>query len=110
MLHAIQFLILFVAAFSMSIPGVLAQVPPKTKHVGYLVWSSYGSRGNLERSLLDGMRDEGYVEGKNLVIEQRYVEGGIDQVRVAARELAATRQSPFAHTSRWASFLQPQPA
>jgi len=94
----IQLLILFVAAFSMSVPGVIAQVPAKTKHVGYLVWSSYGSRGNLEQSLLDGMRDEGYVEGKNLVIERRYVDGGIDQVRVAARELAALNPDAIVST------------
>ena len=96
--RCIQLLILFVAAFSMSVPGVLAQVPAKTKHVGYLVWSSYGPRGNLEQSLLDGMRDEGYVEGKNLVIERRYVDGGIDQVRVAARELAALNPDAIVST------------
>ena len=90
MQHVIQFFMLFVAAWSMSVPDVLAEVPAKTKHVGYLVWSSYGARGNLEQSLLDGMRDEGYVEGKNLVVERRYVDGGtFDQVRTAARELAA---------------------
>ena len=66
--------------------------------MGYLVWSSYGPRGNLEQSLLDGMRDEGYVEGKNLVIERRYVDGGIDQVRVAARELAALNPDAIVST------------
>ena len=82
--HAIQFLVLFAAALSMSVPDLLAEVPAKTKRVGYLVWSSYGSRGNLEQSLLHGMRDEGYVEGKNVVIERRYVDGGtFDQVRAA---------------------------
>jgi len=96
--YCIQLLILFAAAISMLVPGVLAQVPAKTKHVGYLVWSSYGSRGNLEQSLLDGMRDEGYVEGKNLVIERRYVDGGIDQVRVAARELAALNPDAIVST------------
>ena len=96
--YCIQLLILFAAAISMLVPGVLAQVPAKTKHVGYLVWSSYGPRGNLEQSLLDGMRDEGYVEGKNLVIERRYVDGGIDQVRVAARELAALNPDAIVST------------
>jgi hypothetical protein len=37
MQRAIQFLISFVAAFSMSVPDVVAEVPAKTKHVGYLV-------------------------------------------------------------------------
>ena len=96
--YCIQLFILFAAAISMLVPGVLAQVPAKTKHVGYLVWSSYGPRGNLEQSLLDGMRDEGYVEGKNLVIERRYVDGGIDQVRVAARELAALNPDAIVST------------
>jgi putative tryptophan/tyrosine transport system substrate-binding protein len=98
MARSIQFLLLFVAAISMSVPDVLGEVPTKTKHVGYLVWSSYGPRGNLEQSLLDGMRDEGYVEGKNLVIERRYVDGGIDQVRVAARELAALNPDAIVST------------
>jgi putative ABC transport system substrate-binding protein len=99
MQHAIQFLVLFVAAFSMSLPGVLAEAPTKTKHLGYLVWSSYGSRGDLEQSLLDGMRDEGYVEGKNLVIERRYVDGGsFDQIRAAARELAALKPDALVST------------
>jgi putative ABC transport system substrate-binding protein len=85
-----QFLILFVAAFSMSVSDVLAEGTDKTKRVGYLVWSSYGARGHLEQALLDGMRDEGYVEGKNLVVERRYVDrGSFDEVRRAASELAA---------------------
>jgi putative tryptophan/tyrosine transport system substrate-binding protein len=99
MQHAIQFLFSFVALFSMSVPNVLAEMPAKTKHVGYLVWSSYGSRGNLEVSLLDGMREEGYVEGKNLVVDRRYIDGGtFDQVRAAARELAALNPDAIVST------------
>jgi putative ABC transport system substrate-binding protein len=99
MQHAIRFLIVFFAAFSMSVPDVLAEAPTKTKHVGYLVWSSYGARGNLEQSLLDGMREEGYVEGKNLVVDRRYVDGGtFDQVRAAARELAALNPDAIVST------------
>ena len=99
MRHAMQFFISFVAAFSLSVPDVLAQAPSKTKHVGYLVWSSYGQRGNLEQSLLDGMREEGYVEGKNLVVERRYIDGGTyDEVRAAARELAASHPDAIVST------------
>ena len=99
MQRAIQFLILFVAASSMSVPDVLAEVPAKTKHVGYLVWSSTAARGNLEQSLLDGMREEGYVEDKNLVVDGRYIDGGtFDQVRAAARELAALNPDAIVST------------
>src|SRR5258708_6553297 len=99
MQHAIQFLISFVAAFSLSAPNVLAEVPAKTKHVGYLVWSSTDARGNLEQSLLEGMREEGYVEGRNLVVDRRYIDGGtFDQVRAAARELAALNPDAIVST------------
>jgi putative ABC transport system substrate-binding protein len=104
MQRAIQFLILFGAAFSMSVPDVLAEEPTKTavpgttKHIGYLVWSSDGARGNLEQSLLDGMRNEGYIAGKNLVVERRYVGGSIEQVRAAARELAALKPDAIVST------------
>src|SRR5437667_3033394 len=97
--HAIRLLIFLIAAFSMSVSDVLAEGPDKTKRVGYLVWSSYGARGHLEQALLDGMRDEGYVEGKNLVIERRYVDGGsFEEVRAAASSLTALKLDAIVST------------
>src|SRR5438067_6542490 len=100
MRYAIRILVLLMATVS---PGAFAQAtsqsPDKVRHVGYLVWSSYGARGHLERALLDGMREQGYVEGRNLVVDRRYVDaGGIDQVRVAARELAALNPDAIVST------------
>ena len=37
------------------------------------------------------MRADGYVEGKNLVIERRYVDGNADELRAAASDLAAMK-------------------
>jgi putative ABC transport system substrate-binding protein len=105
MQHAIQLLTLLVAALSMLAPNVFAEAPTKTKHVGYLVWSSYGSRGNLEQALLEGMREEGYVEGKNLVVDRRYIDGGtFDEVRAAARELAALNPDAIVSTCSPSTF------
>ena len=42
----------------------LGQTLDKTKHVGYLVWSSEGPHGHLEQALLDAMRADGYVEAR----------------------------------------------
>ena len=99
MQRAIQSLVLVVTVFVVSVAAALAEAPAKTKHVGYLVWSSYGSRGNLEQSLLDGMREEGYVEGKNLIVERRYIDGGtFDEVRAAARQLAALKPDAIVST------------
>lgn len=105
MLSVTRFLFLIVAACSLSATVVLAQAPAKkTKHVGYLVWSSPGARGSLEQSLLDGMKQEGYVEGKNLLVERRYVDGGtFDEVRAAARELAALNLDAIVSTCSYST-------
>jgi len=96
--YAIRLLVLLGGLLAILPGTTFAQAPNKTKHVGYLVWSSYGPRGHLERALLDGMRDEGYLEGKNLVVERRYIDGSVDQVRAAAGELAALKLDAIVST------------
>jgi putative ABC transport system substrate-binding protein len=63
----------------------------KTAHIGILVGGSISQRGHLEQALLEGLRDQGYVEGKNLVIERRYADGNNERVPEFARELAAMK-------------------
>lgn len=83
----------------MPFTDVVAQGTDKTKRVGYLVWSSYEARGQLEQALIDGMREKGYVEGKNLVVERRYVDRGTyDEVRAAANELAGLKLDAIVST------------
>lgn len=48
-------------------------------------------RGHLERALLQGLREQGYVEGKNLVLERRYTDGRGDRMPEFAHELAAMK-------------------
>jgi putative ABC transport system substrate-binding protein len=89
MSRVIQVLVLLVSLTSMSVSNVRADSTDKTKRVGYLVWSSHEARGHLERALLDGMRDAGYVEGRNLIVDRRYVDrANFDELRAAATELA----------------------
>jgi putative ABC transport system substrate-binding protein len=67
-----------------------AEAPPK--RIGYLVWSTPGERGVLEQALLDELRTQGYVEGRNLEFVRRYVEvSGVENVERAADELAALK-------------------
>ena len=61
----------------------------KTAHIGILVGGSISQRGHLEQALLEGLRDQGYVEGKNLTVERRYADGRNERVPEYARELAA---------------------
>ncbi len=60
-------------------------------HIGILVGGSLAQRGHLEQALLQGLREQGYVEGKNLVLERRYANGEVEQTPKFARELAAMK-------------------
>lgn len=91
MRNAIQVLVLCAAATSVLVPPALAQPPEKTKRVGILVSGTPGPRSHLERALLDGMRDRGYVEGKNLIVERRFAHGIPERLREGAGELAALK-------------------
>ena len=71
-------------------PVGLAQSPEPKAHIGILVGGSLAQRGHLEQALLQGLREQGYVEGKNLVVERRYADG-MGGVPEFARELAAMK-------------------
>jgi putative tryptophan/tyrosine transport system substrate-binding protein len=69
----------------------LAQGSEKAAHIGILVGGSFAQRGHLEQALLQGLREQGYVEGRNLVIERRYADGRVERTPEFARELAAMK-------------------
>ena len=45
----------------------------------------------LAAAFTNPLRDLGYVEGRNLVVERRYADGKLDRLPALARELAALR-------------------
>ena len=57
-----------------------AQQPKKVPRIGFLSGTSAsGSAGNLE-AFRQGLRDIGYVEGRNITLEYRYAEGKYDRL------------------------------
>jgi ABC-type uncharacterized transport system substrate-binding protein len=64
-----------------------AQPPTKVHRIGYLSAGSPQFAPNLE-ILRQGLRELGYVEGQNLVVEQRWAEGKEDRLPDLAAELA----------------------
>jgi len=94
--------------------SVHAQQPQKIPRLGYL---SYGSV-EIDKSLLaafqQGLRELGYLEGKNIVIEQRYAAGQSDKlpelvaefVRVKADVIVVTGD-PAAHAAKKATTAIP---
>ena len=66
-----------------------AEQPPRAPRLGYLhpgASSSPGLRA-FQGAFLDGMRDLGYVEGRNLAIEWRWAEGQEERLPLLAQEL-----------------------
>jgi putative ABC transport system substrate-binding protein len=67
-----------------------AQQAAKIARIGYLT-SSLGDDPHLLEAFRQGLRDLGYVEGRNLVIEYREAEGKADRLPALAAELVALK-------------------
>ena len=83
-------------AFVLTLAGtplaVRAQAPQKPLRIGILTSGTTEMRGHLEEALLRSLGEQGYVEGRNLIIERRYAgAGGRARVIESAQELAALK-------------------
>jgi putative ABC transport system substrate-binding protein len=65
-----------------------AQEPGKIPRIGYLTGTPLSADTAWREALRQGLRDLGYVEGKNIVIEWRSWEGKLDRRPALAAELA----------------------
>jgi ABC-type uncharacterized transport system substrate-binding protein len=64
-----------------------AQQPKKVPRIGYLSATSPSVNPTRIEAFRQGLRELGYVEGKNIIIEWRYAEGKLDRVRDLAADL-----------------------
>ena len=64
-----------------------AQQPKKVPRIGYLTATSPSAIAARIEAFRQGLRELGYVEGKNIVIEWRYAEGKLDRLPALAAEL-----------------------
>src|SRR5258706_927250 len=64
-----------------------AQQPNKIPRLGYLAASTPSANSTRVDAFRQGLRELGYVEGKNIVIEFRFAEGKLDRVPALAAEL-----------------------
>ena len=64
-----------------------AQQPTKIPRIGYLTAASLSAQLVRIEAFRQGLRELGYVEGKNIVIESRSVEGKLDRLPALAAEL-----------------------
>ena len=71
---------------ALSLP-VAAQQPAKVPQIGYLNANFPSANPARIEAFREGLRDLGYVEGKNIVIEWRFAEGKLDRIPALAAEL-----------------------
>src|SRR5881409_2986849 len=71
---------------ALSFP-VAAQQPAKVPRIGYLTGATPDGQSARIEPFRQGLRELGYVEGKNIVIEYRYAEGKLDRLPALAAEL-----------------------
>jgi putative ABC transport system substrate-binding protein len=64
-----------------------AQQPTKVPRIGYLTNASLSANPARIEAFRQGLRELGYLEGKNIVIEWRSAEGNRDRQRALAAEL-----------------------
>ena len=67
-----------------------AQQAAKVARIGYLA-NHVASSPHLPEAFRQGLRDLGYVEGRNVVIEYRDAEGKLERLRALAAELVALK-------------------
>ena len=84
-----------------------AQQPGKVVRIGWL-GDGANRAPHLLEALLQGLRDLGYVEGRNLVVERRYAEGKLDRIPGFMAELVALNTDVIVATSTPNALNQPQ--
>src|ERR1043165_1217188 len=82
--------VLLVTALLLTSTRVEAQAV-KVPRVGYLSGGSLSNLGGRIEAFRQGLRELGYVEGKNIVIEWREAQGNFDRVRELADELVGLK-------------------
>ena len=81
----------FAAAILVSVHLADAQQTKKVPRIGFLGNSTAALEANLVGPFRDGLRDLGYVEGRNILIEYRWAEGKYERFPTLIAELIASK-------------------
>jgi putative ABC transport system substrate-binding protein len=91
MMERRPFLIMMIAGGLLAAPlAIEAQPAGKVARIGYLA-PNLAVNPHLPEAFRQGLRDLGYVEGRNLVIEIRSAEGKLERLPALAAELVALK-------------------
>ena len=105
---------LLVTFFLGNVSVAQAQQPTKIPRIGYLTSTSPSDSSARIEAFRQGLRELGYMEGKNIVIEYRYAEGNVDRLPALTAELVRlkldiiiTAGSPATRAAKEASVTIP---
>jgi putative tryptophan/tyrosine transport system substrate-binding protein len=88
-------ILVFAIALVLCASSSDAQQSGKAFRVGVLLFPSAQSVENRLNAFREGLRDLGYAEGRNLVLESRFANGDYNQLSVLAAELARLKVDVF---------------
>jgi len=85
-----RFLAFGVAAFALQL-GAAAQEAGSVRRIGFLGNSTAALEADLVDAFRQGLRDLGYVEGRNIAIEYRWAEGRYERLPSLVAELVGSK-------------------
>ncbi|HEX9446289.1 MAG TPA: ABC transporter substrate-binding protein, partial [Candidatus Binatia bacterium] len=86
-----KFILAVAVLLSNTCSSAEAQQPGKIPRIGFLAGVSFPALLSRTEAFQQGLRELGYVEGKNIVVEWRSAEGNFDRLPVLAAELVSLK-------------------
>ena len=91
---------LLATVFLLTLSQSNAQQPKKVPRIGFLAGSGDPNTPGVQvEAFRRGLQELGYVEGKNILVEYRYVEGNVDRIPSLVAELMQLKLDVFISAS-----------
>lgn len=82
-----RFLCVLASCALLSAPRAWAQAPGKLRRIGWLTGGSPKSHARLLEAFREGLKERGWIEGRDIALELRWAEGKLDRLPSLAAEL-----------------------
>jgi putative ABC transport system substrate-binding protein len=82
-----EFITLLGGAAAWPLTARAQQLPDKIYRIGFLANDPAIPTQPAGQAFLDGLRQSGFIEGKNIIIERRFAEGRLDRYAELVAEL-----------------------
>jgi putative ABC transport system substrate-binding protein len=89
--RAVVYICLLLTILLLTAVPARAQQTGKVTRIGFLIASSPAAMAPRMDAFRQGLREIGYVEGKNIIIERRHAEGKSDRLPALAAELVSLK-------------------